>query len=155
MIIEFNLNPTIGIINALVEKIKIALVDYSEKVNYSTDVVASELLENALKYGVVNTDIEKIHFEMLYDEKEIIIKVSNGFFDDSFLLDFHRIFEKIKNTPDRESLYIERLQEVLDNPSTKQSQLGFYKILYETDYNINYEINKKIITVTAHLKMEG
>ena len=49
---------------------------------------------------------------------------------------------------------MERLHEIAQNPKSGKSQLGLYRIAYETEYLLNYEISGKKLIITATKKIE-
>ena len=54
----------------------------------ATQMVASELVENALKYGQATPEIQQIRFSLWLNEQEIVIEVTNGVCDRAALAEF-------------------------------------------------------------------
>lgn len=114
-----------------------------------------ELFENAIKYGLSTDDASDVSLEISYSkEHELNISVSNGIESVESVQAFIDFLDKIKNAKDLEALYMERLKEIAENPKTGQSQLGLFRIAYETEFNLKYEISGKKITVIATKKIE-
>ena len=65
-----------------------------------------------------------------------------------------KFINKIKNSPNLGELYMERLQEIALNPKSGKSQLGLFRIAYETGFTIDYEISGKKLIVKATKKIE-
>jgi|GEM_PF-790239 hypothetical protein len=137
-------------INSLIEK-KGFTIDTLE----TLEIVCMELFENAIKYGLSTDDASDVSLEISYSkEHELNISVSNGIESVESVQAFIDFLDKIKNAKDLEALYMERLKEIAENPKTGQSQLGLFRIAYETEFNLKYEISGKKITVIATKKLE-
>ena len=83
------------------------------------------------------------------EDKELKIAVCNGIESQEKIQDFLDLLNKIKNSNDLEGLYMERLHEIAQNPKSGKSQLGLYRIAYETEYLLNYEISGKKLIITS------
>ncbi len=122
--------------------LKNSLVDF-------TNIVASELLENAIKYGIENKDLSKVGLEFELNERHIEIKVRNGISESEDLQEFIRIMKRIQSSENALQLYIARLKEIIENPNTEKSQLGLYRIASESSFVLNYRIEDNTLEVIA------
>jgi len=114
---------------------------------------STELIENAVKYGADKPDGSSIDFDLRADEDKVEIIVSNGYHDENDLKNVINHIDKIKASDDPAALYIERLQELLDNPKPGVSQLGLYRIAYEGGFNLDYRHSDMSLTIIAERKI--
>jgi hypothetical protein len=126
----------------LADGIAESLVDF-------TEIVVSELMENAIKYGAESSELNCIKIGLEVNETDIIVNVTNGFRDEEELSSFKSVVEKIDKAENKESLYVERLMEILNNPDQKGSQFGLFRIVSECGFSISYTIKQKILDVYA------
>lgn len=156
VIISLSITPTWSILKEVRQKTE----DLMKKKNADTDTTeatimcATELVENAIKYGSSNTGQDNIHFDLIF-QNTICIKVSNGIKDekDAQNVKFH--IEKILKTDDPAKLYTERLMELMENPKPGESQLGLYRIAYEGEFKLDYTYEKNILTIKAEKKIKS
>ncbi len=152
---KFSAKPIWNVVTDIRKQIK-ALI---EKKDFTIDnidameIVSMELFENAIKYGLSTDDATEVSLEISYDN-ELRISVSNGIESIESIQHFIDFLNKIKDAPNLESLYMERLGEIAQNPKSGQSQLGLFRIAYETQFNLKYEIVGKKLTVIATKKIE-
>lgn len=112
-------------------------------------MIASELLENAVKYGHPGPDGPGVNFRMEADGAGIRIHVSNRSRSpvDTDWLQKH--IDRITASPDPAALYIERLEYLMDHPGAERAMLGLYRMVYEGGFSLNLTRNGDDITVTA------
>lgn len=120
----------------------------------ATQMVASELVENALKYGQATPEIQQIRFSLWLNEQEIVIEVTNGVCDRAALAEFEARIATIKQSDDKEELLLSRMQEIFARP-TFESQLGLYRIASEGGFQLEYNYNVSALTVRATRKIHG
>ncbi|MCB1190676.1 MAG: hypothetical protein H7A23_23140 [Leptospiraceae bacterium] len=155
-LIKISIKPTWNVINDIRESIKKTLKEYSNEIQSYSEITASELLENAIKYGISTDNAPEVDFEFKVESDIIKIAVSNGIdMNDANFKTFLKFMDNIKNSPDRQELYLKRLAEIMENPHSPQSQLGLYRIMYETNFELDYEISIDILTIVAILKVNS
>jgi hypothetical protein len=154
---KFSAKPIWNVVTDIRKQIK-ALI---EKKDFTIDnieameIVSMELFENAIKYGLSTDDATEVSLEISYDnDSELRISVSNGIESAESIQDFIDFLNKIKDATNLEALYMERLKEIAQNPKSGQSQLGLFRIAYETQFNLKYEIVGKKLTVVATKNIE-
>jgi len=149
--INVEIKPTWNIIKDIQKKTIIYMDSKgkSKEVTEATMMCVTELIENAIKYGVEDPSSGNINFDLHADENCIEIRVRNGIRneDDISSLVYH--IEKIKNSDNPARLYTERLMELMENPKPGVSQLGLYRIAYEGEFKIDYVYEKNILTISA------
>jgi hypothetical protein len=111
-------------------------------------MVASELIENAVKYGADVASAPNIRLSCCFDGDEMRIVVSNGSTDTEAVRTLHERVKQITDTPDKEALYIARLEELLADP-TDSGKLGLYRIAFEGRFELSVAYVESVVTVTA------
>ncbi|MBN2161074.1 MAG: hypothetical protein JW807_16930 [Spirochaetes bacterium] len=153
--ISLSITPTWSILKEVQEKTE----KYIRKKNVSTEIIeatimcASELVENAIKYGSAKTGHSNISFDLGIHENKIFIKVSNGIRNEHDAQNVKNHIERVKKSNDPGKLYTERLMELMENPKPGISQLGLYRIAYEGEFTLDYMYQNKILTVMASRKV--
>ncbi|MBP7284378.1 MAG: hypothetical protein KBA66_22515 [Leptospiraceae bacterium] len=155
---KFSAKPIWNIVSDIRRQIKslVEKKDFNQDITDAMETTAMELFENAIKYGISTEDAIDVLLEISFDDedKELKIAVCNGIESQEKIQDFLDLLNKIKNSNDLEGLYMERLHEIAQNPKSGKSQLGLYRIAYETEYLLNYEISGKKLIITATKKIE-
>lgn len=152
--LTFSITPAWEYVKAIEDKIrKTFQVDNSELVD-ATIMTMSELIENAVKYGSSTENAKSININFVADEKQIIIIVANPVKDETSVEIVRKHIERINSASDPLELYVQRLQELLENPNLKNSQLGLYRIAYEGNFKLAYGYENHILTIKAVRKLK-
>ena len=141
----------IGNVKDLVRK----FMDKSEEgqVEYAIMVV-SELMENAIKYGTTNDKQQaNVRLDFSISPENIGISVKNAIEQDQGVTNFLQIIDNIIASDDKEQLYLQRMQEIFDNPDMPGSQLGLYRIASEAQYDLSYSIENDILKINARKEL--
>lgn len=153
--ISLSITPTWSILKDVKEK----TASYMHSKGYAEDVIdatimcASELIENAIKYGSERPDGTTISFDLKTDSKTIIISVSNGVRTDEDRKNVFEHIEKLRNNTDPAKLYTDRLMELMNNPRPGISQLGLYRIAYEGEFSLDCSFANNTLTILAKRKL--
>lgn len=142
------ISPMWSFISEAKDKIKEIMKGYDAGLVNFTQMATSELMENAIKYGISVEELAHVSLEFQLKEKSITITVKNGVRDDEHLKTFKEIISRIYSSENKEALYIQRLQEIMQNPDTNISHLGLYRIVSEAKFDINYLISNNILETT-------
>lgn len=143
----------------LVKEVQVKAEKFMREKNMSSDIIdaaimcSTELIENAVKYGAEKPDGSSIDFDLRATENMIEIVVSNGYHTEKDLQNVMEHINKIKSSDDPAALYVERLQELLDNPKPGVSQLGLYRISYEGGFKLDYRHENMTLTIVATRKI--
>lgn len=152
---NFNMNltirPTWDIVKEVHEKTLRVMEEQgaSKEIRESTMMVATELIENSVKYGVSLPDGSNIGFNLEISGETILMSTKNGINEDihaQMVLDH---IDRINTSENPKELYTQRLMELLENPKPGVSQLGLYRIAYEGQFSLRYEYENQILTVKA------
>ena len=155
MEVRFTIKPVWDTLSQIREDIQkfLEVKNIDEDLVEKADVVCLELLENAVKYGVGTPDSPDVNIWFKLEEDMLVFCVSNGVRKDENLQFLFNLIDKLNNSDDIEALYIERLQEIAKNPKNG-SQLGVYRIVYESEFNLNYELEGSKLTIEARKVVE-
>jgi len=155
--LNLNISPLWGKIPEITSKIESNMKEFSQGQIDFTIMAATELLENAIKYGIPNHNQDKIGFEFNLQNDSINIIVKSGInSEDKNFIQFTRIIDKINSTEqvNRKLLYIQRIMEIMENPAVPGSYLGLYRIVSEGDFDLNYNIiNGNILEIAANKRV--
>ncbi len=146
--IKVLINPTWNVISEIRKKTADLLKNYGQSLLDATMMVASELMENAVKYGQAVPNESMIEFQLSVNNT-IIIKVTNGVITEKHIETAMMHIDRIKNSDDPGLLYTERLKELLENPKQGVSQLGLYRIAYEGEFKLDYSFKDNLLTIIA------
>lgn len=143
-----------------VELVRSRVMDFLARQGHSEDavqslgMVASELCENAVKYGFYPTGaLGRIEVTLDVYSHEILVIVScplaSG--DSKHLQRFRQTLDWLQEHGDPREAYIQKMLEVADrDPHSKESGLGLPRIVYEGQSRLDYVIEKdQQLTVTA------
>ena len=129
-----------------------ALADYSEDLRSASVMVASELVENAIKYGVAVPELPWTRFAFEVSAEEILMEISNGLTDAGVFAHFRRRIEELRQPGAGERLYLTRLQQLVDNP-LPPNRLGLYRISFEGNFSLDLIYEDQVLTIKAHRKL--
>jgi hypothetical protein len=125
-----------------------ALKEHERALCEAAGMTLSELLENALKYGEAVPGMPGASYTLVVEDEFIEIEVSNGLSSEQSLAELKRRLDAIARAEDKQALYIERLEEIMNNPSVG-GQLGLFRIGCEGGFDLSYRFEPPILTVTA------
>jgi hypothetical protein len=111
-------------------------------------MVTSELVENAVKYGEEVAAAPHISVALSVRKNQLIISVSNGSADPSGIKELQQRIEEIVRAPDKSTLYMARLEELLEEP-TETGKLGLYRIAFEGEFDLQFVYLDQVVTITA------
>jgi hypothetical protein len=134
------------------QQVTAALAEYSEELRSAAVMVASELVENAIKYGTSIPAMQWAQFRFKTTAEHIQIQVSNGLNDLRLLEAVQQIIEQTKTAGRSEQLYVARLQELMNNP-TQSTRLGLYRISHEGKFDLDYSYGEQILELTARRRI--
>jgi hypothetical protein len=149
--LSYQIDPIWDIVKQIREQVGNELAAYSEDLRQASQMTASELIENAVKYGTGISDAARIDFELTATTLQIMIIVSNRILIQE---DYHEVRRHIDllNAPgaNPETLYLNRLQALMTaERSGEKTQLGLFRIAYEGLFSLQYHFEQEILTIRA------
>lgn len=126
------------------------LKEHSEKVRYSAGMVASELVGNAIKYADHDGGYAPPRMQVVVTDDLLSIEVTNAVRSVDDWKEVEGRIERMSKSRSKEEFYLNRLQELLNNPSKQRgSQLGLYRIGYEGEFALSCTYAEKALTIRA------
>jgi hypothetical protein len=145
---SLTIQPVWHIARQLREQLAEVLASHCPELRYSATMTASELVENAIKYGESVPAARDIRFSLWEADGVLYIQTVNGCTDDAGIRDLTRRVREIATAPDPAALYVARVQELLERPS-ECGKLGMYRIATEGRFTLQCEYQQSVVTVTA------
>lgn len=119
----------------------------------AVEMVLSELMENAVKYGAFSKQHNQITFDVELMGDVIVIEVTNPVTDKNLahLKVLDRTIQWIRGFQDPFEAYVERVQEVAQKPmDDKTSGLGVVRVAYEGGAVLDFFLDEdSILKVSA------
>jgi hypothetical protein len=115
-------------------------------------MTASELVENAIKYGEYATQASDICFTMGVRESNLWIETVNRSTNEAGVSELLKRIDEISRSADRAALYIARLGQLLECP-TGDTKLGLYRIALEGGFDLEGTYREHFVTVIATRKL--
>ena len=149
-ILRTSIPPSWSTIRVARDSVRQALAEYAEVFVRAAVMTASELLENAIKYGENVPGASEGLLTISIAENRIEIETVNGSTDRESvhqLLDHVRLIKEANN---KETLYQEQLKRLMaSSDDDKSTQLGLYRIACEGGFDLDCTYSDAIVTVTA------
>jgi hypothetical protein len=142
------IQPLWATVRAVRTEIGERLVSCSTALRSAAMMTASELLENAIKYGESVPQAEWISFSLQASEDRIRIQVVNGSTNRAGVDVLLARVEELASVSDKSALYLNRLQELISNPE-ESGRLGLYRIAFEGGFDLSCEYAEGVVKVTA------
>jgi hypothetical protein len=150
---SLEIDPIWGIVVDVKEKIRDVFNNLDPDVVESLQIVGSELLENAIKYGVAHKNQKRVTFELMKGVDEVSIVVKNGVASDEIAKDLIQFLDQLIHSENKKDLYLQRLKEIFENPLAGTSRLGLYRILCDTEFDLSYSYMDHCMTIVAKKKL--
>ena len=128
-------------------KLEELLAKRPSKLRAASVMAASELVENAIKYGASVPAAPHATVSLLADDAQVRIVVRNGVESEEDLEVLRAHVEKLAATTDRQALYLEVMQQSL--LSEEGSRLGIYRIGCEGGFDLSFAYADQVVTMTA------
>jgi len=153
---NFNMNmtikPTWEIVQDVHEKTLRVMSDQgsSRDTQESTMMVATELIENAVKYGSSQPDGSNIEFNLEICNDFIEMSTANGVTNEEHAHIVLDMINKINESENPQELYTQRLLELMEMEKPGgATQLGIYRIAYEGKFNLRCRYEDQLLTINA------
>src|SRR5262245_45612889 len=112
-------------------------------------MVASELAENVVKYGEPVENAAAGSLQLVITDSSVIVTSTNGVRAGDRVRYLAEALERIRSSPDPRTLYLERMQELMANPSQTESRLGLLRIAFEGEFSLHHTYENNVLTITA------
>lgn len=146
--IKIHYIPEWSEIARLREHVALALADVEPSARNAAVMVASELAENAIKYGHSMPEVPGIEVSLVRAGPQLRISVVSGTRDIEAVARLQRCTEALAASEDKFDLYFERVKALSDAPEPK-SQLGLYRISLEGGFELQCDYDDGVLRMTA------
>jgi len=147
------MQPAWHTVRELRKRVDEALVDCSVELRAAAVITASELAENAIKYGESIESASEIDFSLCADDGEICIECANGCTNVAGVTELVERVREIALSADVSVLYIQRLEQLMTNP-TNSAKLGLYRVAFEGGFGLECSYENDVVRVKARRKIQ-
>ncbi|HEX6272821.1 MAG TPA: hypothetical protein VFZ53_07275 [Polyangiaceae bacterium] len=150
--LKVTIEPVWPTIRKIRQQVGEALAAFPTSVKNAATMAASELTENAIKYGESVAAADSISFKFERYDEQIRIEVANGCTNMNAVHELLECIQQIAEAPDKEALYFARVQRLLENQN-ESGKLGLYRIALEGQFSLygRYEDEVVIVAATRNL----
>lgn len=124
------------------------LQSFPVEVRQTISLVATELVSNAVKYGVSVPHAPNAHVTLIVVENQIQLAVRNGVASDDVVRELQAHLAELDGDAGKTPPYLRRLQQLLDDPR-QTGRLGLYRIAFETGFTLTCGYKDQVLTLTA------
>ncbi|MCP4350716.1 MAG: hypothetical protein GY795_35050 [Desulfobacterales bacterium] len=144
--VSCHIKPVWDSLEQIINKTESSLENLGSELSDASIMAATELVENAIKYGNSKTMIE---FAITADD-QIRITVSNTIRAQQDYEEVKYLIDKISRSDDLYALFTERLLDIskTDNKYVR-TRLGLIRIAYEGRFEMTYNLKDDFLTITA------
>jgi hypothetical protein len=111
-------------------------------------MTASELVENAIKYGESVPGAPTVTFALEATGRRLSIRVINGSTNTLGVAELERRVKDLASAPNKEALYLARLEQLLEH-AEDSGKLGLYRIGFEGGFDLAFDYRNDVVTMTA------
>ncbi len=131
-------------------RIERKLENYGKKIVDSSVMAASELIENAIKYGKPAGREKNIEIVVAVDKAGIKIVVSNPVKSSEEYEEVKRHIKRIEDSGDPGSLFVDRMLTLAnDGNSDRKTMLGLIRIANEGGFELKCGFDNLILSIAA------
>jgi hypothetical protein len=146
--IDISIQPVWTIVRQIRQEVERGLAKYAQGLRAATVMTASELVENAVKYGEAVPGAERISFALVASDEAVRVEVTNGTTNAAAVAALRARIDAVTRAEDRTQLYLGRLEQLLASPS-ESGGLGLYRIAFEGAFDLPCTYEGQVMTVTA------
>jgi len=129
-------------------QVALALRDLPFEVRTAAEMVTGELVENAVKFGESVPSCSDVRVRARVEQGTVVVEVTNGVSSNGSVTELFSMIDKIHKCESRETLYLNRLEEMVRTPGTC-GKLGLYRIGFEGNFDLDCSLVGETLTVRA------
>jgi anti-sigma regulatory factor (Ser/Thr protein kinase) len=133
------------------QRVGIALEGCPAQLRSAAMMTASELVENAIKYGESVPAASTVTFVLDASPGLLYMRVVNGSTNAHGVAELQRRVQELRTAEDKQALYLARLEQLLAD-ADESGKLGIYRIGFEGGFDLQLEYTNDVVTVTATRK---
>jgi hypothetical protein len=152
--LELTFQPMWPHVRQIRQQVAAALEPYGPELRSAAVMTASELVENAIKYGENVAAAPSVTFALEATGGRISIRVANGSTNGAGVAELARRVKDMAAAPNKQALYMARLEELLAH-SDDSGKLGIYRIGFEGGFDLALDYSNDVVIVTATRNADG
>jgi len=149
--LQFTLAPMWPNVREIRQRVAAALEECPSQLRSAAVMTASELVENAIKYGESVPGAKTVTFVLEATSESISISVVNGSTNALGVAELERRVQELRSAGDKQALYLARLEQLLAD-ADESGKLGIYRIGFEGGFDLALEYLNNVVSVTATRK---
>jgi len=146
--LELTFQPMWPNVRKIRQEVGAALEAFSRELRSAAIMTASELVENAIKYGENVPAAPNVTFSLRIHAGQISIRVVNGSANAAGVGELARRVKELTSATNKQTLYMARLEQLLAH-SDDSGKLGIYRIGFEGGFDLALDYSNDVVTVTA------
>jgi len=146
--LELSFQPMWPNVRKIRQEVSAVLASCAARLRDAAVMTASELVENAIKYGESVPAAPSVTFSLEADPEKLRIRVVNGSTNGAGVAELARRVNELGRATDKQALYMARLEELLAN-AEESGKLGVYRIGFEGGFDLACDYTNNVVTVTA------
>ncbi len=146
--LELSFQPMWPNVRKIRQEVSAVLDSCSPRLRDAAVMTASELVENAIKYGESVPGAPSVTFSLYVEAGQLRIRVVNGSTNAAGVAELARRVRELASATDKQTLYMARLEELLAH-SDESGKLGVYRIGFEGGFELACDYTNSVVTVTA------
>jgi anti-sigma regulatory factor (Ser/Thr protein kinase) len=149
--LQLSFEPMWPNVREIRQRVGAALEGCAAQLRSAAVMTASELVENAIKYGESVPAARTVTLLLEATSESICIRVVNGSTNAVGVAELERRVQELRRTEDKQALYLARLEQLLAN-ADESGKLGIYRIGFEGGFDLALDYLNDVVSVTATRK---
>lgn len=147
-LIDVTIQPIWHLVRSIRQRVDEALEGYAPALRVAAVMTASELVENAIKYGDGAAPQAGVRFSLGVGSNLLRLQVVNASMNRVRVGELLARIHEIERSADKEALYLRRVAQILSRPGAS-GNLGLYRIALEGGFALGCSYEQGIVTVSA------
>ena len=146
--LELTFEPMWPNVRKIRQQVGAALEACRQELRTAAMMTASELVENAIKYGENVTAAPTVTFSLEATSRQIVIRVINGSTNRAGVAELERRVKELATATNKQALYQARLEQLLAH-ADDSGKLGIYRIGFEGGFDLALDYQNDVVAMTA------
>ena len=146
--LELSFEPMWPNVRKIRQQVGATLEACGQELRSAAVMTASELVENAIKYGESVPAAPAVTFALEATGGRLFIRVINGSTNTLGVAELERRVKDLASAPNKEALYLARLGQLLEH-AEDSGKLGLYRIGFEGGFELALDYTNDVVTMTA------
>jgi hypothetical protein len=146
--LELTFEPMWPTVRKIRQQVGAALEACRQELRSAAMMTASELVENAIKYGESVPAASNVTLSLEVTAGQLSIRVVNGSTNLAGVAELERRVGDLAAATNKQALYLARLEQLLAH-SDDSGKLGIYRIGFEGGFDLALDYRNDVVTMTA------